>query len=60
MTTIGYAGENWPADQQGKRTILVYSRGRDTTLQLLDRLNDFEITAKLPVHLRDFPEPIAA
>lgn len=56
----GYAGENWPADQQGKRTILVYSRGRGTTLQLLNRLNDLEITAKLPVHLRDFPESIAA
>jgi hypothetical protein len=56
----GYAGENWLADQQGKRTILVYCRGRGTTLKLLDQLNDFEIAAKLPVHLRDLPEPIAA
>jgi hypothetical protein len=56
----GYAGETWPADQQGKRTVLVYCRGRGTTPKLLDQLNDLEIAAKLPVHLRDLPEPIAA
>ena len=56
----GYAGETWPEDQQGKRTVLVYCRGRGTTLKLLDQLNDLEIAAKLPVHLRDLPEPMAA
>lgn len=56
----GYAGETWSADQQGRRTILVYCRGRGTTLKLLDRLNDFEIASKLPVHLRDLPEAVAA
>lgn len=56
----GYAGETWSAEQQGKRTVLVYCRGRGTTLKLLDQLNDLEIAAKLPVHLRDLPEPMAA
>lgn len=56
----GYAGETWFADQQGKRTVLVYSRGRGTAPKLLDQLNDLEIAAKLPVHLRDLPEPMAA
>lgn len=56
----GYAGETWSADQQGRRTILVYCRGRGTTLKLLDQLNDFEIASKLPVHLRDLPEAVAA
>ena len=56
----GYTGETWPEDQQGKRTVLVYCRGRGTTLKLLDQLNDLEIAAKLPVHLRDLPEPMAA
>jgi len=56
----GYAGETWPSGQQGKRTILVYCRGRGTTLKLLDQLNDLEIAAKLPVHLRDLPEVVAA
>jgi len=56
----GYAGETWPRGQQGKRTILVYCRGRGTTLKLLDQLNDLEIAAKLPVHLRDLPEVVAA
>jgi hypothetical protein len=56
----GYAGETWFADQQGKRTVLVYSRGCGTAPKLLDQLNDLEIAAKLPVHLRDLPEPMAA
>lgn len=56
----GYAGETWPAGQQGKRTVLVYCRGRGTAPKLLDQLNDLEIAAKLPVHLRDLPEAVAA
>lgn len=56
----GYAGETWSADQWGKRTILVYCQGRGTTLKLLDQLSDLEIAAKLPVHLRDLPEAVAA
>lgn len=56
----GYAGETWPGGKQGKRTILVYCRGRGTTLKLLDQLNDHEIAAKLPVHLRDLPDAVAA
>ncbi len=56
----GYTGETWPEDQQGKCTVLVYCRGRGTTLKLLDQLNDLEIAAKLPVHLRDLTEAVAA
>lgn len=56
----GYAGEIWPTAQQGKRTVLVYCRGRGTTLTLLDQLTDAEIAAKLPVHLRHLPEVLAA
>lgn len=56
----GYAGETWPTGQRGKRTLLVYCRGRGTTLKLLDQLNDLEIAAKLPVHLRNLPEAVAA
>jgi len=56
----GYAGERWPEPARGKRTITVYGGSRGTTLKLLDDLNDEEISAKLPVHLRYLPDAIAA
>lgn len=56
----GYAGENWPAGDRGKRTVLFYDGRHGTTLRLLDRLSDAEIAAKLPVHLRYLPDAIAA
>lgn len=55
----GYAGERFPARHRGKRTVLVYASGR-TELKLLEELADEEIAAKLPVHLRHLPLPIAA
>lgn len=55
----GYAGERWLPEHRGKRTVLVYGRGR-TELKLLDHLSDEEIAAKLPVHLRHLPLRAAA
>lgn len=55
----GYAGERFLAQHRGKRTVLVYGRGR-TELKLLDDLTDEEIAAKLPVHLRHLPVKAAA
>jgi len=55
-----YAGERWPEPSRGKHTITVYGGSWGTTLKLLDDLNDEEISAKLPVHLRYLPDAIAA
>lgn len=55
----GYAGERFLPEHRGKRTVLVYGRGR-TELKLLDELTDEEIAAKLPVHLRHLPTKAAA
>ncbi|BCH19566.1 DUF1419 domain-containing protein [Mesorhizobium sp. L-2-11] len=56
----GYAGDQWLPEHRGKRTVLYYGGRRGTTLKLLEDLTDDEIAAKLPVHLRHLPEPIAA
>ena len=56
----GYAGERCPEVMRAKRAITVYGGSRGTTLKLLDDLNDKEISAKLPVHLRYLPDAIAA
>ncbi|MFG1428894.1 DUF1419 domain-containing protein [Roseixanthobacter glucoisosaccharinicivorans] len=56
----GYAGERWPAQHRGKRTVLFYGGHQGTLLTLLDQLTDAEISAKLPVHLRYLPDAIAA
>ncbi|RUX52635.1 DUF1419 domain-containing protein [Mesorhizobium sp. M4A.F.Ca.ET.050.02.1.1] len=55
----GYAGDCWLPELRGKRTLLVYDRGR-TVLKLLHDLSDAEIAAKLPVHLRHLPTDVAA
>ncbi|AZO75551.1 DUF1419 domain-containing protein [Mesorhizobium sp. M1D.F.Ca.ET.043.01.1.1] len=55
----GYAGEDWLPELRGKRTLLVYVRGR-TVLKPLEDLSDQEIAAKLPVHLRHLPTDVAA
>ncbi|RVC65998.1 DUF1419 domain-containing protein [Mesorhizobium sp. M2A.F.Ca.ET.046.02.1.1] len=55
----GYAGDCWLPELRGKRTLLVYDRGR-TVLKLLHGLSDAEIAAKLPVHLRHLPTDVAA
>lgn len=55
----GYTGERFLPEHCGKRTVLVFGRGR-TELKLLDELTDEEIAAKLPVHLRHLPIKTAA
>ncbi|MBY5868646.1 DUF1419 domain-containing protein [Rhizobium leguminosarum] len=56
----GYAGDRWPKDSRGKRTVMLYRGNEGTFLKLLDELTDGEIAAKLPVHLRHLPFPLAA
>lgn len=56
----GYAGARWPEPMQGHRTIMLYGGKEGTFLKLLGTLTDDEIAAKLPVHLRHLPAPLAA
>jgi hypothetical protein len=56
----GYAGERWPKAMQGHRTVMLYGGAEGAFLKLLDALTDDEIAAKLPVHLRHLPSPLAA
>lgn len=56
----GYAGDRWPEDARGKRTVVLYGSPEGTFLKLLTDLSDDEVSAKLPVHLRHLPAPIAA
>lgn len=56
----GYAGDRWPKPMQGHRTVVLYDGKEGTFLKLLDALTDDEIAAKLPVHLRHLPSPLAA
>ncbi len=56
----GYAGERWPEDDRGKRTVMFFARPGGTTLKVLEDLTDAEVAAKLPVHLRYLPDAIAA
>ena len=56
----GYAGERWPTASQRRRTVSIYAGNEVGFFKLLDELTDDEIAAKLPVHLRHLPSPIAA
>lgn len=56
----GYAGERWPQEHRGKRTVLYWGGRRGTVLKLLETFTDTEIAAKLPVHLRHLPPAVAA
>lgn len=56
----GYAGEGWRQSCRGRRTVALYSGVGGTVPKRLDKLTDEEIAAKLPVHLRHLPSPIAA
>ncbi|MBY5760224.1 DUF1419 domain-containing protein [Rhizobium leguminosarum] len=56
----GYAGDRWPEAMRGGRTVVLYGGNEGTFLKLLNELTDDEIVAKLPVHLRHLPSPIAA
>lgn len=58
-TYRGYADEACPEFLPGRRIMLYGADGR-TRLKLLDDLTDDEVAAKLPVHLRYLPSPIAA
>jgi hypothetical protein len=55
-----YAGDRWPTASQGRRTVSIYAGHEGSFLKLLNELTDDEIAAKLPVHLRHLPSPIAA
>jgi Protein of unknown function (DUF1419) len=56
----GYAGGRWPKPMQGHRTVVLYGGKEGSFLKLLNTLTDDEIAAKLPVHLRHLPAPLAA
>lgn len=56
----GYAGETWPEPQRGLRIVQVHLGRRGSIWKPLEHLTDFEVAAKLPVHLRFLPEPLAA
>jgi hypothetical protein len=56
----GYAGDCWPTALRGQRTVVLYGGSEGTFLKLLGDLTDDEVAAKLPVHLRHLPTPIAA
>lgn len=56
----GYAGDRWPKSMRGHRTVMLFGGVEGTFLKLLDALSDEEIAAKLPVHLRSLPSPLAA
>ncbi|ENN83788.1 hypothetical protein RHSP_40986 (plasmid) [Rhizobium freirei PRF 81] len=56
----GYAGDRWPEQMRGKRTVLLYGGSGDAVLKLLEDLSDVEIAAKLPVQFRHLPETVAA
>lgn len=56
----GHADERWPTASQGRRTVSIYAGNEVGFFKLLDELTDDEIAAKLPVHLRHLPSPIAA
>lgn len=56
----GYAGDRWPKDFRGRRTVMLFGGNEGTFLKLLEELTVGEVAAKLPVHLRHLPSPIAA
>lgn len=56
----GYSGDRWPKPMQGHRTIMLYGGKEGSFRKLLETLSGDEIAAKLPVHLRHLPSPLAA
>lgn len=56
----GYAGEDWPIESRGRRFVICFAANGACTQKLLDKLNEAEISAKLPVQLRYLPELLAA
>ena len=52
----GYADASWPDSVRGERMVGVFCGSKRQVVKLLRDLNDAEISAKLPVHLRHLPE----
>ena len=44
----GYAGERWPEDDRGKRTVMFFARPGGTTLKVLEDLTDAEVEYVAP------------
>lgn len=55
----GYADCQFPVSKRGRRKIRMFGTGA-VNVKLLEDLTDAEISAKLPVHLRQLPDAIAA
>ncbi|MUZ74525.1 DUF1419 domain-containing protein [Agrobacterium vitis] len=55
-----YAGADQPGSSRDRRMIALCNGRAGIGLKRLDELADDEIAAKLPVHLRHLPSPIAA
>lgn len=56
----GYADRRFPNAQRGARIVMMCASWQDRDFKLLDELTDAEISTKLPVHLRNLPDTIAA
>ena len=56
----GYADERFASAARGKRIVMICAPRQVRVFRPIDELTDAEISAKLPVHLRDLPERQAA
>lgn len=56
----GYADERFASAQRGKRIVMMGASRQAREFKLLDHLTAAEISARLPVHLRDLSERQAA
>lgn len=56
----GFADRRFPDAQRGNRIVMMCASWQDRDFKLLAELTDAEIAAKLPVHLRNLPDAIAA
>jgi hypothetical protein len=56
----GYADKRFAVAQRGERIVMMCASWQKRAFRLLGELDDAEISAKLPVHLRYLPDAIAA
>lgn len=56
----GYADDRFPRLQCGTRLVMMCGSRQARAFKPLDQLDDVEISAKLPVHLRYLPDALAA
>lgn len=56
----GYAGAEWAEVERGSRIVQCFGGRNGPSPQILNRMSDAALCAKLPVHLRYLPEAIAA